>query len=120
MIESPVRLLRTSLRLFALFAAAVLAGWYSTDIAWAAQTFGVSQKNRSFNFKRITVTTGDTVQFNNDDEFIHQIYIDAREFSVDTAESPPGAAIDVKFTVPGTFEVHCHIHPKMLLVVAVK
>lgn len=111
--------LRVFMKLLLVFAAAVLVGWHFSEIAQAAESFRVSQRNRAFNFKRITVTGGDTVQFANDDEFIHQIYVDTKEFSIDTAESPPGQTINVKFTVAGSFEVHCHIHPKMLLVVAV-
>lgn len=36
------------------------------------------------------------------------------------AESDPGNAIDVEFTASGTFDVFCHIHPKMNLHVTVQ
>ena len=58
--------------------------------------------------------------FGNDDDFIHQIYVKSDNFNVDTAESYPGNSMPVVFTKRGTFEVHCHIHPKMGLVVTVK
>ena len=86
----------------------------------AADAFQVTQKKRAFNYKEITVNAGDIVRFGNDDEFIHQVYVDSPAFKFDTAESPPGNTIDIKFTTPGTFEVHCHIHPKMKLVVKVQ
>jgi plastocyanin len=66
------------------------------------------------------VAKGDVVQFANDDEFIHQVYVKSDVFNVDTEESSPGTTISVPFTAQGTFEVLCHIHPKMRLVVTVK
>jgi plastocyanin len=102
------------------FTVALATGWALAEAAQAAQAYRVSQKSRAFNFKRIAVERGDTVQFVNDDEFIHQIFIESPAFNVDTAESPPGQTINVRFTAPGMYEVHCHIHPKMLLAVTVK
>jgi plastocyanin len=89
-------------------------------VAYAAETHRISQKSRAFSAKEISVAVGDTVQFGNDDEFIHQVYVESKSFNFDTAESSPGDTIDIKFTVAGTFEVHCHIHPKMGLAVTVK
>lgn len=86
----------------------------------AAETVTIVQKHRSFSVPSVSLNVGDTIQFGNEDEFIHQVYVHSPEFNVDTDESPPGNVILVKFTVPGTFEVHCHIHPKMLLIVTVK
>jgi plastocyanin len=86
----------------------------------AAETVKIVQKHRTFSAPSVDLNAGDTIQFGNEDEFIHQVYVRSPAFNIDTDESPPGNAILVKFTVPGTFEVHCHIHPKMLLVVTVK
>jgi plastocyanin len=80
----------------------------------------VSQNGRAFSVKEIRVAVGDVVHFDNDDEFIHQIYVKSAEFGFDSDESEPGNTIDVKFTKAGTFEVRCHIHPKMGLIVTVK
>jgi len=90
------------------------------EVAIAAQNYRVSQKGRAFNLKEITIGLGDTVLFGNDDDFIHQIYVKSDSFNIDTAESYPGNTLPVTFTKRGTFEVHCHIHPKMGLVVTVK
>ncbi|HTY65515.1 MAG TPA: plastocyanin/azurin family copper-binding protein [Alphaproteobacteria bacterium] len=97
----------------------VVIGWQLGGAALAAQSKAVVQKNRAFNFKRITVEAGDVVQFVNDDDFIHQVFVDSPDFSFDTAESPPGNTLSIPFKVKGTFEVHCHIHPKMQLIVNV-
>ena len=102
-------------RLFAVLLPAALA-----CAAMAAETHTITQKKRSFSQPEIAIAAGDTVRFGNDDEFIHQVYVDSPSFKIDTAESEPGNNMDVKFTTRGDFEVHCHIHPKMLLLVHVQ
>lgn len=117
----PLRLLRLfspTNCTFLVAVAATVVGWHVGGVL-AAEIHAVIQKNRAFNYKQITVQAGDVVQFLNDDEFIHQVYVQSPDFNFDTAESSPGDAINIKFSVKGTFEVHCHIHPKMLLVVKV-
>jgi plastocyanin len=89
--------------------------------ASAAEKHLIVQHDRSFSVDAITVAVGDTIQFSNNDDFIHQIYSDtSKVFNFDTDESEPGNSIFIKFTTAGTFEVHCHIHPKMGLIVTVK
>jgi len=80
----------------------------------------VAQKHRSFSPSVVTIERGDSVEFSNDDEFLHQIYVDSKAMSFDSAEQPPGQTISVVFSQPGTFQVRCHIHPKMLLTVHVR
>jgi plastocyanin len=79
----------------------------------------VAQKGRRFHPDEVTIARGDTITFTNNDEFIHQIYVAAQDFGFDTKEKAPGEADTEAFTTSGTFEVHCHIHPKMKLVVHV-
>lgn len=104
----------------ALVALVVFCGALSGTLAFAKNAFDVSQKGRAFNMKELTIARGDTVRFVNDDDFIHQIFIDSRAFKFDSAESDPGHVIPVEFGVSGVYEVKCHIHPKMLLMVTVK
>ena len=104
----------------ALVAAAVFSASLGGTLAFAKSVFSVSQKGRAFNLKELSIERGDMVNFVNDDEFIHQIFIDSRSFKFDSAESDPGHVIPVEFTAAGVFEVKCHIHPKMLLTVTVK
>jgi plastocyanin len=103
----------------ALFVLLFSAGYFGT-IAWARNVHRVSQRDRAFSLKTLTVATGDVVQFTNDDEFIHQVYVKSGNFKFDSAESQPGDLINLNFTVPGIFVVQCHIHPKMMLVVTVQ
>ena len=80
----------------------------------------VVQKGRAFHPGEVTINRGESLTFTNNDEFIDQIYSQASDFSFDSDERNPGENITENFTTPGTFEVHCHIHPKMKLVVHVK
>ena len=98
-------------------AAILLAGASSL---FAAALHQVAQQNRSFSIGTIAIAAGDSITFSNNDEFLHQIYIDSSAMDFDSPEQPPGQTIVVKFPRSGTFPVRCHIHPKMLLVVHVR
>jgi plastocyanin len=86
----------------------------------AAAAHRVAQNGRAFSLSQITIARGDTVLFSNDDEFLHQIYVDSPNMSFDSDEQSPGQTIQVNFPRAGTFPVRCHIHPKMLLTVLVE
>lgn len=86
----------------------------------ANATHVIIQKDRHFNPSEVTINQGDNLTFTNDDDFIHQIYVKSPNFGFDSAERYPGQFITETFTRQGTFDVRCHIHPKMLLVVHVR
>jgi cytochrome c peroxidase len=88
--------------------------------AFAAETLAISQKKRTFNPSEIVIHKGDTLHIANDDQFTHQVYVDSPSFKFESNEADPGTSIDVTFTVAGTFDVYCHIHPKMKLQVEVQ
>ena len=94
--------------------------WLAAASAFAAAAHHVAQKGRAFSVSDITIARGDSVQFTNEDEFLHQIYVDSSMMSFDSNEQAPGQTIEVNFPVHGTFPVRCHIHPKMLLTVHVQ
>jgi plastocyanin len=99
--------------------ASVFAVLAATAVVFAdAQT--IVQSGRAFHPDQVTISAGTTLHFTNQDEFIHQIYVKSDTLNVDTDEKAPGESVDIKFPTRGTFEVHCHIHPKMRLVVTVK
>ena len=85
-------------------------------LAAHAEDHRVIQKGRRFAPTEITIKAGDSLTFTNDDEFIHQMYSDG---VFDSDERKPGQVLTQAISRPGTFEVHCHIHPKMKLVVHV-
>jgi plastocyanin len=92
----------------------------AASTAFAATIHTVAQKGRNFAVDEIVIAPGDTIRFTNEDEFLHQIYIDSKDIAFDSAEQRPGQTIDVDFPRRGTFPVRCHIHPKMLLQVRVE
>ena len=85
--------------------------------AVAQSNLTITQKGRRFIPLTTQMNSGQTLTFNNLDEFIHQIYVEKIGF--DSAEQRPGQNVSVAFPAKGTFEVKCHIHPKMKLVVQV-
>jgi len=99
--------------------AAAAAGW-GAAVALAGQSHTVIQKDRAFQVKQIDIAAGDSVQFSNEDQFLHQIYVASGGLDFDSREQPPGDVISINFPNPGTFEIRCHIHPKMSLFVNVK
>src|SRR3954469_3222090 len=80
----------------------------------------IVQKSRAFRPAEVSINRGEGLTFTNNDDFIHQIYVQSPGFSFDTDEKNPGQNITETFTDSGTFVVRCHIHPKMKLVVRVK
>jgi plastocyanin len=93
---------------------------FVASFAGAAAVHRIVQKGRAFALNDITIPRGDTVLFTNDDEFLHQIYVDSKNMSFDSPEQAPGQTIEVNFPRSGIFPVRCHIHPKMLLTVRVE
>ncbi len=77
----------------------------------------VIQRGRAFRPAEITIARGDTIVFTNDDSYIHQIYA---EGLFDSEEKAPGENLNETFTQSGTFQLRCHIHPTMKMVVHVK
>ncbi len=102
----------------------VLAGWVLIDMAKAeleAGRYHVSQKGRAFRPGELTIKRGETVELVNDDgDLLHHAYVDSDTFSFDSGDQEPGSKTDIVFTVPGSFNVLCGIHPKMKLVVHVQ
>lgn len=101
---------------------------FCTSLAWltyagveASETaIVVSQHNREFSREAVTIPQGEKIRFTNEDEFLHQVYVDTAEFAFDSNEQSPGEDIEVAFTTAGEFEVRCGIHPRMSLKVTVQ
>ena len=93
---------------------------FAVAAASADDAHTIVQNGRAFHPVEVTINHGEALDFSNQDEFIHQIYVDSAGFQYDSAEQPPGETLQIKFPDAGTFPVRCHIHPKMLLTVHVK
>jgi plastocyanin len=97
----------------------LIAFWTLAGAAGAQ--YIVSQKGREFNPHELTLKRGEAITIVNDDaDLRHHAYIDADNFKFDSGDQEPGSKTDITFTVAGTFDVLCAIHPKMLLVVHVQ
>jgi plastocyanin len=105
-------------------AVAFLAGALTalgTAMVLAVPDYTVSQKGREFHPGEMKIKRGDTVKVVNDDaDLLHHAYIDSPTFSFDSGDQTPGTVTPIVFSVAGTFNVLCAIHPKMLLVVHVQ
>lgn len=77
----------------------------------------VSQKDKAFAPGEITVKKGVVVSFQNDDSVAHNVFSKEAKFNLKV--QPPGDRKTVTFDEPGTYEVRCAIHPKMILKVKV-
>ena len=80
----------------------------------------ISQKGRAFMPDTVQLSPGDTLAIENDDEYVHQVFVDSPNFKFDSGEQDIGQTVDISFPVAGTFQVLCAIHPKMRLDVVVK
>ena len=96
---------------------ALLVGLLGAGTAFGDDTHTIVQQGRVFRPGEVTINRGEALTFTNNDEFIHQIYAVGL---FDSDEKAPGQNLTESFPESGTFEVRCHIHPKMKLVVHVK
>jgi plastocyanin len=74
----------------------------------------ITVKNFAFSPETLTVRTGTTVTWVNQDEAIHQIDTDGGGPVTFTSPSlDKGSSYEFTFTRPGTYAYHCTIHPEM-------
>lgn len=104
-----------SIRILATFA--VLA---ATALTAHAKDFEVTQRNKNFDQKKLTIKVGDAVSFKNEDTVSHNVFSlsDAKTF--DLGSYPQGQSKKVVFDKDGTVDVECAIHPDMTLTVEVQ
>ncbi len=95
-----------------------LAGLLGAAPAWSGEHI-VSQKNKAFSVKKLTIKAGDSVKFVNDDSFAHNVFSLSDAKSFDLGSYGQGVSKSVSFDKPGTVEVECAVHPDMRLVVEV-
>ena len=80
----------------------------------------VSQKNKSFSVKKLTVNVGDSVRFQNDDPFAHNIFSLSDTKSFDLGSYGQGLSKSVLMDKPGLIDVECAVHPDMKMTIEVK
>ena len=80
----------------------------------------VSQKGKNFSVKKLTVQTGDSVRFVNDDPFAHNVFSLSDVKSFDLGSYGQGLSKAIVMDKPGIVEVECAVHPDMKMTVEVK
>jgi plastocyanin len=86
----------------------------------AGARISVSQKGRAFMPGTVEIARGDTLAIHNDDEYIHQVFVESPDFKFDSGAQDVGETAEITFPAVGTYHVLCAIHPKMRLQVVVK
>jgi plastocyanin len=100
------------------FVLGVLAAAMAVSAGYCAETGNVVvQKGRAFHPAEMAIARGESLTFTNNDNYLHQIYVDGL---FDSDEKAPGENLKEVFTKAGTFQVRCHIHPTMKMTVVVK
>jgi len=102
---------------------AVLVTWATALLGGAAQAAEehlVSQKNKAFSTKKMTIKVGDSVKFVNDDSFAHNVFSLSAAKSFDLGSFGNGGTKTITFDKPGKVEVECAVHPDMRLDIEVK
>ena len=92
-------------------------------MALAANAIGaeitVLQKDKMFKPVTLKVKVGDSVNFQNEDSFFHNVFSLSDVKSFDLGSYPKGQGRKVVFDKPGIVEVECSIHPEMLMTIEV-
>ena len=101
---------------------AVLVGFASLSIGLdcAAEEHVVSQKNKAFSVKKLTLKVGDSVKFVNEDSFAHNVFSLSAPKSFDLGSFGNGGSKTIVFDKAGKVEVECAVHPDMRLDIEVK
>ena len=88
-------------------------------IAVGSEIHEIVQIDRKFQTATITITRGDLLRFANHDPYVHQIYVDGRNFYFESGLQPPDEMVELRMPSAGVYKVMCHIHPTMRLTVTV-
>jgi plastocyanin len=104
------------MRMLAILLAALLITVTAVTQVQAA-THAVSMKNMAFVPKEITITSGDTVNWVNDDPMLHDVDLGSLGKS---PEMKKGGTYSMTFGQPGRYDYDCDIHPGMAGTVIVR
>lgn len=85
-----------------------------------AKDFTVTQQDKQFSERKITIKTGDTILFVNEDETTHNVHSMSEGFAFDLGAQAPGETDAYTFEEAGKVKVRCAIHPKMKIDVTVE
>ena len=85
-----------------------------------AEPITVLQDGKKFSAPAVTIKTGETVTFTNQDPVTHNVYSSTSGMAFDLKTQKPGESTTIKFDHAGEAEVQCAIHPQMKMKVKVE
>lgn len=85
-----------------------------------AEEHVVTQKNKAFSVSEITIKTGDSISFRNEDSIHHNVFSLSDAALFDLGSYDKGKAKSHTFDTPGEVHVECAIHPDMKMKVVVE
>ncbi|MGA8172542.1 MAG: plastocyanin/azurin family copper-binding protein [Methylocystis sp.] len=94
----------------------------ASGAAVGAGTISVAQRGLLLSREAATISRGDRIVFQNQDDVIHNIHIfgpDADD-DIDLGLQKPGVPLSYTFDKPGRVKVRCNIHPSVRMTVTVK
>jgi plastocyanin len=80
----------------------------------------VFQEGKKFSEAEVTVKVGEAVTFSNKDPITHNVYSSTSGMSFDLKTQKAGESTTITFDHAGEAEVHCAIHPQMVMKVKVQ
>ena len=85
----------------------------STTTTAGGPTASISIASFAFHPNILTVEAGTTVTWTNNDSFSHSVISNAGPASFSSSIFSPGSTYFFQFTLVGTYEYHCGVHPTM-------
>ena len=110
--------MQRSLPILILFAIALLIPRWVDAKPAKAKDVEISIKGMKFGPDAVTIKTGQTVTWTNNDQRDHTVA--ATDNSFNSGNLSPGATFSYKFTKPGTYHYACTLHPRMKGEIVVK
>jgi plastocyanin len=85
-----------------------------------ADSVTIFQEGKKFSETEVTVKVGETVTYTNKDPITHNVYSSTPGMSFDLKTQKSGESTTITFDHAGEAEVHCAIHPQMVMKVKVQ
>ncbi|MEA2754011.1 MAG: hypothetical protein QOJ54_300 [Aliidongia sp.] len=102
---------------FSVYSLALLIAAFSPA---RADNVTVFQEGKKFSDTEVSVKVGETVTFSNKDPITHNVYSSTPGMSFDLKTQKSGESTTITFDHGGEAEVHCAIHPQMVMKVKVQ
>jgi len=88
--------------------------------AAVAEDVTITQEDKAFSAKEVTIKAGDSITFVNNDSVTHNVYSRSKGNKFDSGAAASDTSMTQVFNTPGKVKVRCAIHPRMKLTVNVE